>query len=331
MYTIQRRLPLNFAESDHELFAHELEVSFQTGTIHQLENIAVDPYGHLWQQSSILPLTYVDQTPQRRDQKRALKARLERFFAGKINMEGSFIWCTDNWSHMYFHWLTDALPRLMRVKHMLSQHHLLLPSVLEDISFVSASLAPFRATEVKYGHKKKWINVPELIVPAHTAPTGNYHEPTIRSLGEFMRHYFSKAAPPFREERIYISRAQARHRKVLNEDEVIALMSKYNFHTVLFEEFSWPEQVRICLQARYMASIHGAGLTNMLFMQPGAKVLELRKIGDQANNCFFSLASALRHDYYYQTCEGDKADAHAADLTVDLDQLEKNINLMLET
>src|ERR1035437_4173888 len=57
------------------------------------------------------------------------------------------------------------------------------------------------------------------------------------------------------------------------------------------------DQVAILSKARYVASNHGAGLTNMLFMRPGGRVLELRREGDAHNNCFFTLASALKLDY----------------------------------
>ena len=56
-------------------------------------------------------------------------------------------------------------------------------------------------------------------------------------------------------------------------------------------------------RARYVVSNHGAGLTNMLFMKDGARVLELRHVSDYVNNCYFILASALQFDYLYQLCE----------------------------
>lgn len=69
----------------------------------------------------------------------------------------------------------------------------------------------------------------------------------------------------------------------------------------------------------------------MLFMSPGAAVLELRHQTDRMNNCYFTLASALGLKYFYQTCEprGPIQDPHFADLLVDAEALRKNIQLML--
>lgn len=49
-----------------------------------------------------------------------------------------------------------------------------------------------------------------------------------------------------------------------------------------------------------------AGLIHMLFMEKVAIVLELRCEDDKTNLCYFSLASALNQDYYYQFCKDYK-------------------------
>jgi capsular polysaccharide biosynthesis protein len=105
----------------------------------------------------------------------------------------------------------------------------------------------------------------------------------------------------------------------------------FNFRVVRTEDHSFAEQVRIASRARYLISNHGAGLTNMLFMNHGANVLELRHTTDRINNCYFTLASALNLKYFYQSCEPQKPgeDAHTADLKVDARALRANLELML--
>ena len=90
-------------------------------------------------------------------------------------------------------------------------------------------------------------------------------------------------------------------------------------------------QMRISQDAQYLISNHGAGLTNMLFMRPGSKVLELRKKGDARNNCYFALASALDLKYFYQLCNSKRPNenAHTADLIVDCRTLKATVEQML--
>jgi hypothetical protein len=65
-------------------------------------------------------------------------------------------------------------------------------------------------------------------------------------------------------------------------------------------------------------------------MREGGSVLELRHQADRINNCFFTLASALDLNYFYQACapRDGAADPHEADLLVDPKELEGNLRLL---
>jgi capsular polysaccharide biosynthesis protein len=78
-------------------------------------------------------------------------------------------------------------------------------------------------------------------------------------------------------------------------------------------------------QCSSLISLHGAGLSNMLFMKQGSIVLELRMKGDQQNLCYYSLASALSINYYYLFCtrNADNINVQDANISVDLLELEK--------
>ena len=64
-------------------------------------------------------------------------------------------------------------------------------------------------------------------------------------------------------------------------------------------------------------------------MQKNSKVLELRNKEDSHNNCFFSLASDLGHNYYYLLNDGNIKDTHFVNITVNIGNLEKAIVEML--
>ena len=122
-------------------------------------------------------------------------------------------------------------------------------------------------------------------------------------------------------------------RKIVNENECVELLRSYGFRILILEDYEFYEQVRLCLAAKHMVSNHGAGLTNMLFMRAGSSVLELRKKNDFSNNCYFSLASALDHRYFYQLCDSpnERQDPQRADLIVDCRALEGNLQRMLSS
>lgn len=83
------------------------------------------------------------------------------------------------------------------------------------------------------------------------------------------------------------------------------------------------EQIKMMAQTKVLVALHGAALTNMLFMQKNQKVVELRNIDDKKTNCYFNLASALGQQYFYTLNQGDSKNSIVSDFTIDLKALEE--------
>jgi Glycosyltransferase 61 len=126
-------------------------------------------------------------------------------------------WITDDWSMAYFHWITDALPRLYAVRSQVADATLLLPRPYEDMEYVRSSLAPFGIPCVRY--IKEMTLCKTLMLPTRAAPTGNYNEILIRGLRDFYQMAYQKGPSEKFSTRIYISRGNAGRRKIANESE----------------------------------------------------------------------------------------------------------------
>jgi capsular polysaccharide biosynthesis protein len=74
--------------------------------------------------------------------------------------------------------------------------------------------------------------------------------------------------------RLYVSRANARFRRVLNENELLPILAEAEFEVVRNEEMSVAEQQKLFRGARVIAGPHGAGLTNAVYARPGGQFLE---------------------------------------------------------
>ena len=98
-------------------------------------------------------------------------------------------------------------------------------------------------------------------------------------------------------ERIYISRSLANSRKIINITEVETILQEYN-RSYLLEELSFREQVTLFAKAEAFVAPHGAGLTNLMFAQPGTFVLELFEPALNAP-CFYILSGCMKHNYHY--------------------------------
>ena len=75
--------------------------------------------------------------------------------------------------------------------------------------------------------------------------------------------------------RIYISRQRSERRRIVNGADVGDVLAQRGFEEVFAEEHSIVEFARILAEADFVVSPHGAGLTNLVFCQPGTKVLEI--------------------------------------------------------
>ncbi len=96
--------------------------------------------------------------------------------------------------------------------------------------------------------------------------------------------------------RLYVSRSDARSRRVVNEAELLSVLLPAGFEVVVPGSLAIADQAALFAQASHVVGAHGAGMTNIAFCSPGARVLELfhRHYGTYA---FAILAQAGRLDY----------------------------------
>ena len=326
----RRRLPVNFHQDDLPLFEGELERRIPECRLLKFQNVLASPEGLLFEGTRILPESFA--FPYHLDQwkrRSVLKFLVTNYVLRKrrtIDLDA--LWITDYWSTGYFHWLADALTRLFVARDRLRDPLLILPGKFQTFEFVESSLKAFGVTNVDFIDQNEFVECRSLLMPSHTAPSGHYNTDAIRGVRNVLLSAYGDGTGE--GERLYISRGASGKRKIINEEEIAPILNKFGFETVRTEELSFEQQVRICSRARYVVSNHGAGLTNTLFMREGGSVLELRHQTDRINNCFFTLASALELNYFYQTCapRDAKTDPHEADLIVDTKLLEENLRLI---
>ncbi len=325
-----RKLPINFSPADSGIFEHELKVEIHPTFLLRLKGINISSDGILFRGIHVLPETFpipalktnwINSTAYIKFLAKNLLSHYRKF--------ENAVWITDTWSNGYFHWLTDALPRLYVMGEWIENELLLLPQSFQEINYILPSLKPFSVRNLEF--MKGTVHIKNLKMPMHTAPTGNFNESIIREVRGLITDYYKHTDCEIIGNKIYVSRSKARKRKISNEEECLAILAEYGFKIIYFEDYTFEQQVKIAMNAKYIISNHGAGLTNILFMESGSCVLELRKEGDFLDNCYFSMASAMNLHYFYQLCiaENPEEDAHTANLIIDCNLLRKNIESML--
>ena len=110
-------------------------------------------------------------------------------------------------------------------------------------------------------------------------------------------NYLAKINIP-NEKRIFISRKMATNRHIANEDEIINIVKEHHFEVVILENLSVSEKINLFKSAKFIVSIHGAGLGNLLFCNPKTTVLEIIS-RDYLDSHFRMISHIMGLDYHY--------------------------------
>lgn len=226
------------------------------------------------------------------------------------------IWFTDNKSHVYFHWLFDALERAEIVYDYQKEYPLLVPEEFYKQPFISESLNHLNYKYIVLD-KNKIYKIKNLLVTSKTALTGNYNEAILEKLIKRFKSNIDTNEIKTKEN-IFIYREPSIGRSIYNFNELKTILEKYNFDIVAFEEYSFSEKITMLRNCRNLLGLFGSGLSNMIFLQKGSNLIEIRKEKDSKNNAFYSLASACNLNYYYDFF---KLDSNGC--VVDVESLDK--------
>lgn len=237
----------------------------------------------------------------------------------------------------FYHWIYDLLPKLASLERAgisLDEADAIIINSSKS-RFMKDTLTALGIPEEKLVDTQTYqhLKADELIVPSTPAGVGN---PT-RWICDFLREKFiplKANLPADTSEKVYISRANAPARKVLNEDAIVEVAEKYGFKKYTLEKMSYLEQVALFNQAKVILTPHGAGLSGLVYCEPGTQVLEFYH-PQYVNACFYALCNTMEIDYSYfigkgkAPKEGVDLAMNMADITVDVEKLEKAIKAIL--
>jgi capsular polysaccharide biosynthesis protein len=237
----------------------------------------------------------------------------------------------------YYHWLTDALPRLEILRKVFKSEIAAIDKYIVNtgISIIAESLELLDIPREKliFIDPTKHFQVKNLVVPSLPGFTGT-PPPWIYT---FLRESFLKHKaniPPI--SRLYVSRSKARYRKVTNEEDVLACLVGIGFIPVWLEEHDFATQIALFANAEFIVAPHGAGLTNLVWCQPGAKVLEIFS-PNYVNICYWTMANHVGVEYHYLIGDGEKPndyyDPHLVEdsINIPMEEFVQSLDLLLSS
>lgn len=195
-----------------------------------------------------------------------------------------------SWSHNWYHWAIEILPKLLLLRHLPSRfldYPLLIPkSVSTSVNHMEflkklSNGRPYEVLEDNIRYKVEeaiWIDAPALAPPKLRGGAFHRIEDYITDfdlLKEYRKTVLEKFSieqqPSNLPRRIFLARPK--NKRTYNEDGVFEIFESRGFEKVYLEEMSVTQQLSLMYNAELIVGPTGAAWTNILFANSDVKGL----------------------------------------------------------
>jgi len=220
-------------------------------------------------------------------------------------------------SFNYFHWMTQALPALDIALRREGQNRrvcLVLPALTawqEDALRLLGHAAVPRVTVERT--ERQYIFSEVEFSNILTGSTAFSRSEAVRDTFRRLRDAVETTGP--HDNAIYVARTDGGNRRMRNEAALIEGLSARGFQIITPGLLSLAEQIAVFKHASFVVGPHGAGLSNVVFCQPGAMLYEILPAAYD-NPCFYNLALASDMQYW--------ADAFASEGKPDAENFQRD-------
>lgn len=331
-----RKKPSNQKNGDQYLFSNEYKRKLPNFSAVLKKNSFIPPCGRLFNGFTLNLLQFNTGINRKAIFKSYLKSFLFLMKVRKVTKFKNILYITNSNSNNFFHWTLDVLQKLefldqFRNELFNSKLKIIIPCNHID-DYIKKSLKAFNLDFYFQKQNEIILSKRSILLPDIAQPTGNYRGEIVNKLSQRMRCYWNnKYSNKKYKNKIYISRKNSIKRRLANEDEIIPILKKNGFNILDFDDLNFEKQLTYILNCDILISVHGAGLSHMLWMKPGSKVLEIRAKNNINDNCYFALASELNHNYYYFIADktNTKKSYHQSDLLINKNSFELELKKIL--
>lgn len=170
------------------------------------------------------------------------------------------------------------------------------------------------------------VKVRKLLFPHQRGSEGlDIHPGTVEAFRTLKQRY---QGPGAYASRVYISRSDTQNRRLVNEEGIESYLKQRGFEIVSFTGKDLAFQINTMASADYIVGPHGAGLTNVIFCKPGARILEFQS-PNHFNWCMGRSASLAKA--YYGAVVGEMRPEVSSDAYyVQWDKITKAVDDLLK-
>jgi hypothetical protein len=178
-----------------------------------------------------------------------------------------------NVCHLWF----DKLPRIFELREAVPELALFL--MTSETSYANDIMDILGISLISHQHvtgPKITLSMPELVISSNSVRTAHPAHHCYRHFARPVAVLNAQSpVPDAPATRIYIDRSAALTRRLINADEVWAVLKDKGFQSLRLEDLSFPQQRAAFANAQAVVGVHGAGLANVIFCQRSAAIVEI--------------------------------------------------------
>jgi len=216
----------------------------------------------------------------------------------------------------YHHWILEVLPKiyLLKKKKLLRKiDYFLVPGFELEFQIKTLQILGIQKKQILESQKYKHLLADEIYSTSSIADdnSNNIFNWNIN----FIRKTYLSAAQNrkshFNYKKIYLDRGEGHlikniknlyslkdnYRLIINEDEIKSYLISKGFKIIKSQDLFFLDQVDLFSNLDCIISLHGAGLTNLIFSKPKTKVIEIRT-ENNINNFPYKLSKLLKLNYH---------------------------------
>lgn len=232
----------------------------------------------------------------------------------------------------YFHFLFDIIIKLKLFKEKYSFENIDYFYMPGTSQWQKKIISKFGINENKLIDSQKFrhIKADKVFALDHPWYRKDKVQKEIENLPDWIIYYlrdkFLKYSKKFEaSDKIFIDRSDSKfnHCKLINNQEVIDFLSDFGFKSYQVSKLDFFEQIYLFNNAKTIIGPHGAAFSNIIFSEPGLKLVELMPDNHPSIKCE-KISSILKFDYTKIKLKliSDHEKNNIGDMKINISQLE---------
>jgi len=214
----------------------------------------------------------------------------------KIVIKGPAIYLSLRKDNHFYHWVFENLTRLKCLESYPALKNY--PIIIRDplSRFQKETLKIMKVNNKIIYTKGKDVQIANLVFPSIPAPPTLNKDCLLWLRNKFLNNL--KKTKTQKKLRLFISRKDTDHRKIINEDQLYPILKKKGFTILELSKLKLRDQINYFRCAEVVVMSHGAAGTHMLFAPKNCTLIELQS-PSQVSTAIFKITQILQQKYSF--------------------------------